>query len=305
MPWDYFVGCEASENPPVWPLACYHSRLSGDCAEEEYDQLQKTSDFMGFGCFKEVFDTYLALDITAYADLMQIFRQHFFYTHHLDPFLFPSLPSAAWDAALRSVAQQGSRPFRLITSLDVYKDVKKAMMGGLCAVFRPHSEANFEGVEGYNEHAPAKRILYLDVNSIYPHAMTKYLPCSSGEAVTLPEGEDEKLKWLHDMLDSFDPLEDCWQTVYLGFVNYDFPEALHDGIDFFRLLAEWLFLLKRLGPTQRMLSAAAGRPRSWFLTLASTSAKASTSSDWLSCATTWELASGRFTELTALTLGLS
>ena len=25
-------------------------------------------------------------------------------------------------------------------------------MGGLCAVFRPHSEANFEGMEGYNEH---------------------------------------------------------------------------------------------------------------------------------------------------------
>ena len=219
MPWGYFVGC-------------YHSRLSGDCAVEEYDQLQRTSDFMGFRCFKEVFDTYLALDITAFADLMQIFRQHFFETHHLDPFLFPSLPSAAWDAALRSVAQQGSRSFRLITSLDVYKDVKKAMMGGLCAVFRPHSEANFEGMEGYNEHAPAKRILYLDVNSMYPHAMTKFLPCSSGEAVTLPEGEDEKLKRLHDMLDSFDPLEDCWQTVYLVFVDYDFPEDLHDGIDF-------------------------------------------------------------------------
>ena len=232
MPWDYFVGCGDFEKPPVWSLACYHSRLSGDCAEADYKLLQRTSDFMGFSCFKEVFDTYLALDITAFADLMQIFRQHFFETHHLDPFLYPSLPSAAWDAALRSVAQQGGRSFRLITNLDVYKDVKKAMMGGLCAVFKPHSGANFEGMEGYNEHIPAKRIMDLDVNSMYPHAMTKHLPCSSGKAVTLPEAEDEKLKWLHDMLDSFDPLEDCWQTVYLVFVDYDFPEDLHDGIDF-------------------------------------------------------------------------
>ena len=161
MPWDYFVGCDDFEKPPVWSLACYHSRLSGDCAEADYKLLQRTSDFMGFSCFKEVFNTYLALDITAYADLMQIFRQHFFETHHLDPFLYPSLPSAAWDAALRNVAQQGGR---LITNLDVYKDVKKAMMGGLCAVFKPHGEANFEGMEGYNEHIPAKRILYLDVN---------------------------------------------------------------------------------------------------------------------------------------------
>ena len=29
--------------------------------------------------------------------------------------------------------------------------------------------------------------------------MTKHLPCSSGSAVALPDDEDEKLKWLHDM----------------------------------------------------------------------------------------------------------
>jgi len=232
MPWDYFVGCDDFEKPPVWPLGCYHSRLSGECPEADHKLLQETSDFMGFGCFKDVFDTYLALDITAYADLMQIFRQHFFETHHLDPFLSPSLPSAAWDAALRSITQQRGRPLRLITNLDIYKDVKKAMMGGLCAVFRPHSESNFEGMVGYNGQLPVKRSLYLDVNSMYPHAMTKHLPCSSGEAVTLPEGEDKKLEWLHDTLDAFDPLEDCWQTVYLVFVDYDFPEFLHDGVDF-------------------------------------------------------------------------
>ena len=70
MPWDYFVGCDDFEKPPVWSLACYHSRLSGDCPEADYKLLQQTSG-MGFSCFKEVFDTYLALDITAFADLIQ------------------------------------------------------------------------------------------------------------------------------------------------------------------------------------------------------------------------------------------
>ena len=141
---------------------------------------------MGFERFLEVFNCYLALDITAYADLMQIFQLHFFNTHHIDPFLYPSLPSASWEAVLRGITQRHGRQFRLITDVDVYKAVKQAMMGGLCAVFRPHSESNFEGLENYDASQPVKRSLYLDINSMYPHAMTKYLPCSSGKQLPLP-----------------------------------------------------------------------------------------------------------------------
>ena len=164
-PWDFFVDCGDFNKPPVWPAAFYHSRLSGECSESDYQLLQETSEFMGFGSFKNVFDAYLALDITAYADLMQIFRLHFFEMCHLDPFLYPSLPSAAWDGALRSIKHQGGRPFRLITDFDIYKDVKKAMMGGLCAVFQPSFESNFEGLDGYDPQRPVKRCLYLDINS--------------------------------------------------------------------------------------------------------------------------------------------
>ena len=72
--------------------------------------LQDTSRTMGFERFKEVFDCYLALDITAYADLMQIFRRHFFQhsSHRPVPLPFatfgvlggcsPGQHSAAWPA---------------------------------------------------------------------------------------------------------------------------------------------------------------------------------------------------------------
>ena len=31
-------------------------------------------------------------------------------------------------------------------------------------------------MENYDASQPVKRSLYLDINSMYPHAMTKYLP---------------------------------------------------------------------------------------------------------------------------------
>ena len=231
MPWEFFRGCEAFSKPAVWPLPCYHSKLSGKCSEKDHAALTETSQFMGFRSFKDIFNAYLWLDVTAYADLMQIFRQHFFEMHHLDPFLYPTLPSAAWDAVLRDIVQRRGMHFSLITDIDIYADVKKAMMGGVCAVFRPHSELNFEGMEGYDAAKPAKSALYLDINSMYPHAMTKHLPCCGGSAVKLPDGEDAKLEWLHGILDAVDPLEDRRQDIYLLFVDYDFPEELHDGID--------------------------------------------------------------------------
>ena len=232
MPWSYFADCDAFNKPAVWPLECYHSELSGKCSDADHKLLQDTSRMMGFERFLEVFNCYLALDITAYADLMQIFRLHFFNTHHIDPFLYPSLPSASWEAVLRGITQRHGRQFRLITDVDVYKAVKQAMMGGLCAVFRPHSESNFEGLENYDASQPVKRSLYLDINSMYPHAMTKYLPCSSGKQLPLPEDDAAKLAWLHEVLDGLSIHEDVWETAYLLFVDYDYSEELHDVLDF-------------------------------------------------------------------------
>ena len=111
MPWDSFADCNAFDKPAVWLLECYHSRLSGECSEKSHKLLQETARFMGFERFKEVFDCYLALDITAYADLMQIFRQHFFRHSPHRPVPLPFAPlgvlgsrspkhhSATWPAA--------------------------------------------------------------------------------------------------------------------------------------------------------------------------------------------------------------
>ncbi|CAE7610196.1 unnamed protein product, partial [Symbiodinium necroappetens] len=213
MPWSYFADCGAFNKPAVWPLECYHSELSGRCSEE-------------------VFDCYLALDITAYADLMQIFREHFYDTHHVDPFLYPSLPSATWDSVLRDITQRGARQLHLITDVNVYKAVKASMMGGLCTVFRPHSEANFEGLESFDADQPVKRCLYMDINSQYPHAMTKHLPCSGGERVSLPEDSAKRLAWLHETLDGLSLHEDALETTFLVFVSYDYPEEVHEVVDF-------------------------------------------------------------------------
>ncbi|CAE7676989.1 unnamed protein product, partial [Symbiodinium sp. CCMP2592] len=221
MPWDHFRDPADLRKPPVWDLECYHSRLSGPCSPKQHEELKATSELMKFGSFQEILDCYLALDITAYADLMQIFRTSFMEKCHLDVFQYPSLPSASWHAALR-----GGASFDLILDRELYNDVRRAMMGGLCAVFQPRSQANSPDLE-YDPYQPTKQIMYLDINSIYPDAMTTPLPVSSGERVALPEDDDEKLQWLHNLL-NHEPPEQC----HLVFVTYDFPEAFHDVLDF-------------------------------------------------------------------------
>ncbi|CAE7271576.1 unnamed protein product, partial [Symbiodinium microadriaticum] len=79
MPWDFFVGCGDFSKPAVWPLECYRSKLSGKCPEEDHSLLEQTASFMGFNSFRDVFDTYLALDITAFADLMQVLNDKAFH----------------------------------------------------------------------------------------------------------------------------------------------------------------------------------------------------------------------------------
>ena len=82
-------------------------------------------------------------------------------------------------------------------------------------------------MENYDASQPVKRSLYLDINS-----MTKYLPCSSGKQLPLPEDDAAKLAWLHEVLDGLSIHEDVWETAYLLFVDYDYPEELHDVLDF-------------------------------------------------------------------------
>ena len=128
MPWDHFRDPADFARPPVWDLECYHSRLSGPCSPKQHEELKDTCHLLRFGSFREVLDCYLALDITAYADLMQIFRTSFFERYHLDVFLYPSLPAASWDASMR----QGGG-FELVRSLPLYKVVSFANLVG--AVF--------------------------------------------------------------------------------------------------------------------------------------------------------------------------
>ncbi|CAE7512145.1 unnamed protein product [Symbiodinium sp. CCMP2592] len=212
----------------VWDFECYHSKLAGPCSREDYDELVLTVHRMGFESLKEVHDCYLGLDVTAYADLMQVFRLNFMQRYHLDVFQYPSLPAAAWDAVLR-----GGCVFDLITDSRLYLDVRRAMMGGVCAVFKPRSDANFEGLEGFNDALPTKRLMYLDINSMYPDAMTKPLPVSSGYLETLPSSDADRLDWLHKLLSQENPLDDdpAEGLGYLLFVDYDFPEELHDQLD--------------------------------------------------------------------------
>ena len=130
---------------------------------------------------------------------------------------------------------------------------------------------------------------------MYPHAMTRPLPITSGAAIDLPDDADERLAWLRKILDAEDPLEDVdGNYEYLVFVDYDFPESLHDKLDWpppARLCVQE----HDVGPyTQLSVKGKSSvEKKSWSPIWVYTRWKAFTPSAWLSSATSLARACGR------------
>ena len=60
--------------------------------------------------------------------------------------------------------------------VDMYQFVEKGMHGGVSYIAHRHSVANNRYMKEYDEKAPSKYIMYLDVNNLYGWAMSQYLP---------------------------------------------------------------------------------------------------------------------------------
>ena len=98
-------------------------------------------------------------------------------------------------------------------------------MGGLSAVMQPYARANHKEIPTFQ--VPSY-LFYFDVNSMYPACMCEPMPTGRAVPVTLPEEPSSRLVWLHNLLDKGSDPQSCTSLV----LDFDFPEDLHDGLDF-------------------------------------------------------------------------
>ena len=71
-----------------------------------------------------------------------------------------------------------------MTNVDMFQFIEKGMRGGVSYIANRYGKADNKYIEVYDENAPSKYIMYLDVNNLYSWAMSQYLPTGNFRWVT-------------------------------------------------------------------------------------------------------------------------
>ena len=90
----------------------------------------------------------------------------------LDPCHYFSAPGLSWDAMLKMTKIELEK----ISDPDKYMFFEQGMRGRVSYINKIYSKANNEYCQDYNKKNPKKYIFYVDMNNLYGHAMSQYLP---------------------------------------------------------------------------------------------------------------------------------
>ena len=106
------------------------------------------------------------------ADVFENFRKVCMDSMGLDPAYYLSLPQYSWDCLLKYTKQE----LELLTDPEQFKFYEKGIRGGVSIITKRKATANNKYMSNYDTTKESDYILYLDANSLYPAAMSKYLP---------------------------------------------------------------------------------------------------------------------------------
>ena len=99
--------------------------------------------------------------------------------YDVDPFHYFSAPGLSWDAMLKMTGVASEE----ISDPDKYMFFEQGMRDGVSYINKRYSKANNKYCPDYNKTKPDKYIIYLDMNNLYGHAMSQYLPYADFKCV--------------------------------------------------------------------------------------------------------------------------
>jgi hypothetical protein len=152
---------------------CEHEKIY-TISQKQYDHAQNVWQKAECKTFGDYHDLYLRTDVLILADSIQKFRITMKEVSGLDPLNYITLPSFAFDMALKltkvklDLFHKGQE--------DMHEFVQRWMRGGNSMAPRRIAKAYFPGMKGYNKRKANKWLLYLDANNLYGWAMSQYLP---------------------------------------------------------------------------------------------------------------------------------
>ena len=125
-PYSYMISHEKLEETELPPQDAFYNDLKDEpLSNEDYQRAQETWTHFGIKTMRDYHDHYLKSDVLLLCDVFQHFRQTVFNKHRLDCLHFYTLPSLAWNMALKHTEAE----LDLITDPDMYLMVENNMRG--------------------------------------------------------------------------------------------------------------------------------------------------------------------------------
>ena len=147
-------------------------RSNGHISDEQYQHLQNIWKIFNFNTFEDFHNHYLKKDILLLADSFEKKFSTCLKYYGLDPCHYFSAPGLSWDAMLKMTKIELEK----ISDPDKYMFFEQGMRGGVSYINKIYSKENNEYCKDYDKEKPKNYIIYLDMNNLYGHAMSQYLP---------------------------------------------------------------------------------------------------------------------------------
>ena len=165
--------------------------------------LQNVWNTFNFNTFEDFDNHYFGKDVLLLADVFEKLISMCLKVYDLDPCQYFSAPGLSWDAMLKMTKVELEK----ISDPDKYMFFEQGMRGGVSYINKRYSEASKN-----------KHILYFDMNNLYGHAMSQYLPYANFKWVKNIDKIEQKLM----------NIKSNSSTGYILEVDLEYPQELHD-----------------------------------------------------------------------------
>ena len=152
----------------------YTSLTDRKITDKEYDHVLNVWKKLEIKTMKNYHDLNLKCDVLLLADVFEKLRNNSLKNYGLCSIHYLSTPGLIWDAMLQLTKTE----LELIPDPDMYIFFEKSTRGGISYISNRYSKANNKCLKSYDPKQESKCIIYLDTNSLYGYAISKFPPAS-------------------------------------------------------------------------------------------------------------------------------
>ena len=223
FPYDYLDSENRLNETQLPPQSLFFNKLTNEsCSVDDYKHAEQVWNTFNCRSILDYLLLYLKTDVLLLCDIFENFRKVCKNIYNLDPCQYYTTPGLSWDAMLKITEIE----LELLTDINMYNFVTRGIRGGIVQCCKRHSIANNKYVSDYDSSKESNYLIYLDVNNLYGHAMSQYLPYKNFE-------------WVENIDDfNLDDVKHDSPTGYILEVDLDYPSTLHDYHNDFPFCAE-------------------------------------------------------------------